>query len=559
MPRKCQLAVSTLEQRATPATFSYSAGTLTITAQQGDAIFISPEKFGNDTVPGFVEATTGGNLIFTSATNQPVKNLVVNPGTAIGYGIYIQPDVTLGALSINAPTGSTLFQLAAKSHITGNVKFVGSSLRTGSYVIILDPGSFVGGNALIDLKIGLNKLTVDGEVAGNLTVLGGSGNDTIDIGKSSAAAHVGGNLSVDLKGGQNNFSVAQGTIGRNLKFASGVGNDDMDFAELGDVQIGGSATFAPGNGTNYLLGMGAHTVSVTKNFTYVGGTGNDDVTLYLNDTAMAVGGNVVVSFGNALPGGFNAWGSDKLSVGGTFAASGGTAKDGLYFGETSIGGNMTATLGDGDNTLNISTSMQPAASHIGGGVKFVAGAGRDEVDVCNVTIDRNVTLSLGGSSNISQQVAFGVFVDAPVVVNGNMSITLGSGGCTTQVNRCQIAGNLNVTTGNGFHNIWVNDTDVVGSATIVTGNDTDNVLIDTIDKMNGFPLPGIVHIGGNFTVMTGGGDDLVDMSNLTGQHVVIGGNTKLVGGAGSDTFVYYKTGNVYLGTTTEDFELGENF
>jgi hypothetical protein len=557
MSRRCQLAVNTLEDRATPATFSYAPGTLTVTAQQGDEIHITPLTFGMNTVPGFVQATIGGNQVFASSATQPVKNLIVNPGASTSYEIHIEADVTLGTLSVKG-AHSTSLELAPQSRISGNVKFVGNSQGTGIAGVKFQPGSFVGGNALIDLNAGPNLVNADGEIGGNLTINGGSESDMIQLGKTNSAARVGGNLFVDLRGGLNGFNLTQGTIGRNLKYASGPEHDVILLAQLGDIQIGGSATFAPGDGYNQFLGMGPHTVSVGKKLTYIGGTGIDLISPEQNNTAFAIGGDVAIAFGGADAGGSNSWRSAKLSIGGSFLAKGGAANDSIYLGESSIGGSVTAILGDGDNDLRISTVLQTSATHIGGGIKYVGGAGQDKIDLCDQTVGKSVNLSLGAGKS-PQQVTFGHFNDSPVNINGNVSITLGDSGSEIEVSRSQIAGNFSLTAGNGVNNIWINDTDVVGSATFVLGNKSDKLMIDTLDNVNFMPVPGIVQIGGNFTVLTGGGDDLVDMSNLGGQHVVVGGKTKLVGGAGSDTFVYYKTGNVYLGTKSEDFELGEDF
>jgi hypothetical protein len=179
----------------------YSAGTLTIVAQQGEAIDIYPERNGPETGPGFVRVLIGGNAVFASAADRPVQDLVVKPGTAISYSVIINADVTLHNVTVHGAFGGTYLAIYPRSCISENLNFIGHPSGAGVDVFDSYPGSFVGGNTFINLKSEASDIRVNaGVFAGDLTILGDIGKDRLTFAQFDHVA-IGGNLDVGLRGG----------------------------------------------------------------------------------------------------------------------------------------------------------------------------------------------------------------------------------------------------------------------------------------------------------------------------------------------------------------------
>jgi hypothetical protein len=92
------------------------------------------------------------------------------------------------------------------------------------------------------------------------------------------------------------------------------------------------------------------------------------------------------------------------------------------------------------------------------------------------------------------------------------------------------------------------------------GSGADSLQVDCrATDSNGFSLLEATQFDSNLTVQAGAGNDNVNFSDTTGTRVIVVGNVSLVGGAGTDTFVHDEINNLYFGTKSEDFELGEAF
>src|SRR5262245_44130711 len=191
-PRRAQLAVQALEDRATPATAVYSAATqtLTVTAAQGDRIVVAPipnEPAGYILV---TETQAPATVFDSDLTNRAVRNLVVRFSS-----------VNAGALTLNADL-----------RLGGNLTVTGAKVT--------------------------QELDLLGTVGGNVTYTAAAGVavDDVDI---EATAHVGGNMVLGVGGGDNTVRLKGGTVRGNLSVTAGGGIDRVELTATGDLNVGG--------------------------------------------------------------------------------------------------------------------------------------------------------------------------------------------------------------------------------------------------------------------------------------------------------------------------------
>ncbi|HEX3147072.1 MAG TPA: hypothetical protein VHR66_03260 [Gemmataceae bacterium] len=511
MSRHTRLSLIPLEDRTTPTTASYAAGTLTLTTGNNNFIEVTMKYFGNNNyIPGYLHVEAGNVQIFESADNQPVNAIIVKNGAGVeDYAFEMFDKVSVGSLTIGGATKMTNISLMDGVHISGDFKFTG--VGTAADNVTVQKDSIIGGNATLDFKSGSNSLKLeDGFIGGNLTVLGGAG------------------------------------------------NDEVDFFNSGDVTVGGSAKFTLGDGDNKIQAIKQGTLSVGKGFTFTGGLGQNRFNFGMLNAELDVGANLTVSFGGMGLPPSDSWYSHTLNVGGsvTFTLGGVGGDSGAsLLGATVIGGNLSVAA---TAPFGLSIGGDSYATTIGGSLKFTGGPADDAAYFDRLQVAKDVTLNLGAGST-GQHVHLGDNQAHPVVVGGNLSITTGAAADDILVLQTTVGKALTISTGGGADKVYIDDTSVTGATLIDLGAGADELHVDTkIANVDLDQLDGYTQFGGNFTVMAGDGDDLVDLSDSGGQHLVVGGITKLVGGIGKDTFKHW-TGNIYLGTHTEDFELGEAF
>lgn len=511
MTRCARLNLVRFEDRSMPATGVFAAGTLTMTAQEGDTVEVSPQKVGANYPAGHLQVFVGGLPVFTCGPDQVVKNLVVKPGAATSYNLLVHSHVTVDNLTVFGAPMDTYFGMQPDIVVTGNLSFFGGAAALGSDAVEIYDGVSVGGNALIDLKDGNSEVHLwGGSYGGNLTVRGGAGTDNVKLGK------------------------------------------------YGTVSIAGNMKLALGDGSNTVTGDGQHTISVGKSFTLTGGAGKDDVNLHDLTKLLSVGGNIQVALGAAPVGAMDHWNTGPVTAGGNVTITGGNGSQLIEgSGLASIGGNLTISLGAGGNTWYAGQAIGSEVS-VGGSVHYAGGDGTDYLVVDYLIAGLDVAFSLGGG--IENDLIIGVTKVKPIVVGGNLTVTSGAGVDNITICQANINKGITIKAGGGADTIAIDDTDVAGNTLIDLGAGADKLQMDTQDATgSGVDLPGFVHLAGRFTVFAGEGDDKVDLSDLGGEHVEVDGAVKLLGGAGQDTFKQFKAGNVFQGPTFEDFELGETF
>ncbi|HEX3147071.1 MAG TPA: hypothetical protein VHR66_03255 [Gemmataceae bacterium] len=500
--RRSQLNVVPLEERATPAFVGYSAGTMTVWANDGDAIAISPDGSG---IAGHVKVVVGANTV---ANNQPVKWLVVNYGAAKHYSLDVS-GVTLNSLTVNGAPGSTDITIEGDTHVTGNLMILGNAAGTGDDNVTLQNGVIVGKNASIKLRDGENHINVDG-----------------------------------------------GTIGGTLTLGGGAGNDWIKLANTGNLAIGTDLNMAFGAGHNLTSSDGDNLISVGRNWTYAGSTGTDRLPMSGFGTQIWVGGNVTVNFG-ATAAADEQWSNDAMFVGGNFKVMGGDQKEKVWFsGDTTIGGNVSVNFGGGRGEFN-SGLFGGGSSKIGGNLTVV---GKNSLDfgLDHLIVGGDVNVTSGPEASMADMVRIGISQVAPVIVDGALNIHTNSGADTIDIMRLHVGEGFTLSTGGGADQVQIDDSEFLGPTLIDLGGGADNLEIDCRFKdANGFNLNDPTQFQDNLTVQAGDGDDSVNFSDLTGTRVIVGGNLKLVGGLGGDMFVHDAAANKYLGTKFEDFEGGE--
>lgn len=504
--RRSSLNLIPLEDRATPAAAVFSAGTLTLTAATADAIVVSPDGSG---IAGDLKVMVGAITVFDSAPNQVVKKLVVNPGAATQYTLNIQGGVVLNALTITGAPTSTNITVDGSTQVTGNLSIAGNSAGPGDDTVTLNDGIIVGKSVSIKLRDGTNSIFVNG-----------------------------------------------GTIGGNLTLSGGSGDDSIKLVNDGPLSIGGNLNMAFGTGHNLVSSDGANLLSVGHNWTYTGGAGTDRLPMSGFGTKIQVGGNVSISFGTT---GLaqEMWANDEMFVGGNFKVTGGNQQETVWFsGDTEIGGNVKVNYGSGHGVFN-SGLFGGGTSKIGGNLTVV---GSDSIDfgIDHLTVGGDVSVTSGPEAGAFDQIRIGISQVAPVNIGGSLNIHTSSGDDQINAMRLQVGDAFNLSTGDGIDTVQIDDSHIIGSSLIDLGGGADALQVDCrATDSNGFALPKATQFDSNLTVQAGAGDDNVNFSDSTGTRVIVVGNVSLVGGAGTDTFVHNQLNNLYLGTKTEDFELGE--
>ena len=503
-----RLALQPLEDRCTPATFSYAEATQTLTvfAANHDEILVE----GNAADPaGYLTVKESADPFFNSADDtQPVRNLVVR-----------FDGVDFGEL-----------YLRASLHLSGNATVFGA--RESQYI---SHRGTIGGNF---------RYTAFGDANDEVDFFGGSG--------------VGAKAILNLGAGSNMLRLMGGGVGGDLMVKAGKGNDHVELASGDNVAVGGSATFRLGNGTNMIEGMSNGDVYVGKKFTYVGGDGVDFVNLRASTTDLIVVGSASFVLEGLNPGAHNALEFDGVTVGGQLNIVGGMDNDVVEFAEDlSVGGNLRADLRDGTNTFAIG-HVGATTNAIAGSLRYAGGPGTDLVGVDATTIGKNARFALGAAGALAQSLRIGFVHPDGVQVNGAMNVTSGSGQDNFHFTRLYVGKDLMLASGAGNDKVYLDDTDIAGKTGLGFGAGNDRLYVEmlTSDAL-GNPLDSDATFGGTFTVRAGDGNDYVNLSDdsLIATIARFGAKVSLFGGDGADTLLH--AGNEFMVSGNfADFETG---
>lgn len=344
--------------------------------------------------------------------------------------------------------------------VAGVTAGIAASLGAGNDAVTLEQSS-VPGSVSINLGAGNNSLTVlNSAVGGNLSVTAGGGNDTVTLSGVASGVGVGGAFGARLGGGTNQvLTTAPRLSFGSALVAGGSGNDTLTVAANSAFStLAGGLTFSGGGGTNAvtlgggtsevalagrldLSGTGANTVtvagarfdagalravfgdgtnsvvstaadfSVARNVRYAGGGGED--TLRLQGTTVRVGGNLTATAG------------EGTATVVTFPTA-----------LLRVGGAVTITSGNSPGVSNLSPASQGDA-FIGGAVTITAGAGTISADVfanSNLAVGGPVTIARGAGPGTLRAAGNGAFLVGGSVVmrraggEGTSQIVAGLGG-----------------------------------------------------------------------------------------------------------------------------------
>jgi hypothetical protein len=205
------------------------------------------------------DTTTGDTVTingsFNYTGNMRDDNIVIDGATILGntllslYGADTDNSVTL---SSNADTV-----------LQGNLTIIaGNGADT---IAATANNTTINGSVTMNLGSGLNSVTLDdGTISGSMTIYGGNGDDTVNIG-STTAFNINGSLTVSL-----------------ANTASAAGKNEL---QLTDTIVGGSVTYIGGSGIDSVELVGTSTVA--NSLSVYMGAGADE--LSLTDTTVDLG------------------------------------------------------------------------------------------------------------------------------------------------------------------------------------------------------------------------------------------------------------------------------
>ena len=506
---------------------------------------------GDGVVSGVIlDTNAGGGREFD---NGLFKNIYINMGAGnddVEIAGIRSGDVSI--LSINTGNSTTGDVISvAQSTFAGNPDTVfGVNATSG-------PVTIIAGN-------GPNSISVNALTAPSLSILTGTGADTINIAKTDDVSVNSGNFLIDAGDGAN--AVAFGPnhntiVSGQLNLHTGAGSDNVAIDSL------------TANSLVVQTGAGTDTVTMTANtpntihgdVTLGGGAGAKTFTVgSANQKFTTVDG----SFSIVSNGDTNSITIDALKAGnvlGSLSISAPTGNATITLaslsGDTVTNGDVSIDTGD----LNTANTVSIGSGHslsVSGNVSVHTGAGSDSVSLDSLTANGlNVNTGAGSDSvNVAQSAGVTIHGDTflqggagsktilvgsasnPVSVDGNLNITTGSGNDSVTLNFLTVGavkGNLTVSTDLGDDTVKLATTgDVVvphGSATIDTGDATtiDSVTVGTTHS---------VTISGDLAIHTGSGDDAVILDSLTVGSTF--GSLTINTGVGDDTITIAGSANV---------------
>lgn len=459
---------------------------------------------------------------------------------------------------------STLNTFHANLNATTGVLTVNGGPGTSNDNIVLD----VDGGVRVQVNGTVE--TFPGATITSINILAGDGNDAVTVGSGLLGIPITANLGsgndlfnggdVTVVGGPGNDTIIGGP--GNDSLSGDAGNDVIDGQ-------GGNDTLAGGADNDQIYGgTGSNSVS--------DGTGNDLVDLSENSTAVAYGtggGNDTVigtAFNDSLTGGS---GTDRLEGrGGNDVLTGGLATDALFGGDDSdtfivnvgdgtdviegesgidglnfigTGGGESIFLGPAGGRLTVTTATNLANAAGVERINVLAAGGSDLVTLADLATTEAavVSVNLGGADGSLDN----------LVVHGRATaddLTITSVGSVVQVIGLSHDVNLSgaevtdglVANGNDGNDVIKAEPGVESLVGIVLNGGNGNDFLSADATLNGdADNDTLIGGGGNDTINGGDGDDLLD-----GR----GGSNTLDGGSGTDTLLVSGTAGPDGITTT---------
>ena len=482
-------------------TFSQFSSSQTYTANTAAGISLAGTVI-NAKVDNTTTAFDGsGNIVVKTSANLTTPNIGAATGTSLSTTGNITGAnlVTAGIVSAskgvqNTPIGNAIANTGAFTTLTANgaVTFT-SNVQSNGYTsgaVVVSGGMGVAGN--IELP-GTAQIHLGSELGGAFAAS-----------QLLAVANVN-SYSQIVKQNISNGASASGDFvvvannGDDSTFYIDMGINSNNYSDLSFTAQGANDGYLYVNGGNLVMG----TQTTGKNIVFhAGNTLAANIVATLSSTNLTLSQNTVSTSTS----------SGALVLSGTNAGIG--VAGNIYSGGLiSATGNITGNyiLGNGAFLSGIdATSIQNGTSN----VRVVSSGG-------------NVTIGIGGTSNVAVFATTGEYITGLLSVSGN--ITSGNISTAGNVNGANIVATTLSATGNVVANNVVATTIVnaashTGTLVSVTGNVTaNNVLSTTIVNTASF-TGGLVSVTGNVTANNGIFTTIVNVASHTGAVVSVSGN-----------------------------------
>jgi hypothetical protein len=451
---RAQLGVEALEERLTPATYSYSGGTfvfngltdptkgnyVNVSTPADNTVQISLLNGDTFTTGSQNGITVSGSTATINTTTAPLTNLTLNlksgnDGLTLAVGGNGVTSTGVGSLAVNMGPGTVENLFLDAANVSGN-------LTATANEITVYGGVNAGGNLGLTAQVaGISAESGSLTAGGNITLVGtGVGGTGVQIG-----------VPVQTSGATNQITITGTAADYNGVGVSIDGSNAQVVTQDGNLTVNGTGGGADGSAEDGVeLGDGAFvgsfgrgTVSLTGtagNSTYVSGFGTSN-----NNDGVSIDNAQVFSAGGAvtITGTGNGSGSDEYGVfiGGTNASNlnnNGVTAAVFANGAVTIKGTGSSTGEDGNDGVFITGSVTPSSPEIqaaygllgitgvGGGTVGVDFSGNptngnDGVAVAAVVAGASVNLTGTGGSGLG-----GANVGVLVTGGGQVASTAGS-------------------------------------------------------------------------------------------------------------------------------------
>ena len=379
------LSLEQLEERRTPATVQFVAGTLNVSPSPGEpALTLLLQQTKANT---FQVTDNGKN----DGTYGPVSNVNVTGGP--------------GADSITFDVDGLTY--------TGN--------------LTINTGNGPSGITFDTVNI-TNSSGTAGRIGGNVSILTGTGTPLVNVGVAGQLS-IGGSVQISnpLAGG----TLLTGNSGAITQFGGNLNVSGFSNVELGDGEadtVGGSLTITNPNTTVPVFVQIGDNMIVNKNLSISEGNGADSIAI----GQITVNGSTNVNVGSGADligvGIETSLGGTSATFNGPVSVTAGSGNDLVATGPfVTINGNVTVNVGSGTDSIQLSPNPAVLGSSVSifGNVNVTAGSGSDSVLV-DAALSGNLSMNLGnGNDTVSVTTApSGTFyLNAG---NGASSVTLGT-------------------------------------------------------------------------------------------------------------------------------------
>jgi hypothetical protein len=532
-----RLGIHPLEERANPATtFDYSglSRTLTVTADQGDQLTVS--QMPTLSVTGFIQVADGSNnVLFQSYNAQTHKAKIVR------HLVFHFDGVNDGSLTVDKTVrlgGSIgVFGAAQTQAFTSNAVYGGSITYHGTQDAV----------------------------------------DTVTLG---ANTKTGGKVDLELGGGNNAADIRGGYIGGSLTVKAFGGNDTVTVLHDADIRVNSSATIDLGDGSNTLEATATNTtdptrlLDIAKDFKYQGGIDADAILLRDVDvnsasphySSLRVGGSAKFNLDTTKGAtGANDVELGRVSVGGKLTFTGGDGNDTVQIsGPILTGGDVVANLKEGANYFDSNVNGYDNRNRLGNSFIYTGGAGEDQVYLDGSTVAKDVNVTLGNWDGVNTlaldtydsdanhqffrcgtfnpNTIYGSFKvkSGPIVHNLQNPASGDAGGDRIRVDNTFIGRGVDIALGSGDDRVYFNDSAVSGTTKVDLGDGDDRLSIDVLGSDPHGDLTGATSFGGLSFFKGGLGDDtfeagragVTDTNGAPASHVIFGDRVTFEGDDG---------------------------